>query len=79
MFIDFLMIFSISKYAAISKGNAVIVFGGWDGSKGLDNVAKFEDKRWFDMGKLRLRRHGHSALSFLGHTVIVGGYDLRYH
>ena len=57
----------------------MIVFGGWDGSKGLDNVAKFEDKRWFDMGKLRLRRHGHSALSFLGHTVIVGGYDLRYH
>ena len=55
----------------------MIIFGGYDGHKDVDNVAKFQDKKWFDMGKLRLRRHGHSAISFLGHTVIVGGFDLR--
>ena len=37
---------SISQYAAISLDKIVVVFGGLDGHKDVDNVAKFEDKKW---------------------------------
>ena len=69
--------FRISNYATVSTDKSVYVIGGFDNfalprSK-TSAIKEFTDNRWRHAGDLAKARSYHSAISFGGKVLIVGG------
>ena len=64
------ILFNRIAYGAVSTKTAVIIFGGYSGSR--DIVAQYSGT-WSKLGTLNKKGYGHVAIKFENTVMVLGG------